>query len=785
MKKKLNLTDTFDVSEQLLLSESEFDSSSLLVILTHLYTREVYFINNIINYLCGVEPDSFRTHEFNLLKECMHPQDYPKYQDHLDTCGLLDPYEEKSIILRLKTKKEGWRKFLFTNRLYQWEPEDAGGQLILTTALMLPANDDAINKWNEDGEELNLQQNAYHELLHAMDEAFCIIEMIFNSQGKPIDYLFLKTNPAFEKQINLKKVTGRTMREIIPDHEEHWFTTYGRVAKTGKSIRFQHMAEKIESSWLDLYAFKIETSYSGRVAVLFRNITERKTAEEKLLKAKRKLEQKAKEDQKEIQENSELLQTVFDTTNLAVAVLKAVYDGKGEVVDFKFIRINKVLQAYYTNKDPLGKNYMEISENSEKNSIFEALRTVAKTGNSIDKEICFTQNENTIWFRLTIKPQNGLLIAAIEDITERKLKAQELEDTIRFKQQLVRTSPETIVIINLNTNTVKYINKDIIPEAGITRERVVGMPVLEIIPYIHPRDREKILDLHKKLIKASEDDIFDIDLRLKLKENTWEWHSVRGKIFHRRDEQWVDEYVLLVRNINKQKETQKALLKAEKLSIQGDVALTLAHELRNPLASIGMATEVLEKKLENNGLENVEKYLQILARSTKTLNTLVNNLLHSSNYAPAVLKETNLAKIIDQTLEKARDRIYLSGIRVIKNYTGPYTILADKNKLQIALLNIIVNASEATVPDEGTINVSVVEKEDEFILNISDNGYGMTPEQIDRLFEAFYTSKAEGVGIGLSSVKTILEEHDAKVKVSSKPNVGTTFSLSFHNANLK
>ena len=784
MKRKLSAIDTFDVSEGSLVSESEFDSSSLLVILTHLYTREVYFINNIINYFCGIEADSLRRNEFNFYKECLHPQDFQKYQDHLDTCILLDSYEEKSIILRLKTKNEGWRKFLFTNRLYQWEPKDAGGQLILTTARMLPEQDDEFYKVAEHGGELTLQQNAYQELLQVMDEAFCIIEMIFNSDGKPIDYLFLKTNPAFEKQINLKKVTGRTMREIIPEHEEHWFTTYGRVAQTGKSIRFQHMAEKIENTWLDLYAFKIESSYSSRVAVLFHNITERKTAEEKLLKAKKALEKKAKEDQQEIQANSDLLQTVFDTTNLAVAVLQAIYDDQGDVADFKFIRINKVLKAYYENKDPLGKHYMEISENSEKNSIFEALRTVALTGNPTDKEICFSKNENAIWFRLTIRPQKELLIAAIEDITERKLRDQELEDTIRFKQQLVRTSPETIVIINLNTNTVKYVNKDIIPEEGITRERVVGMPVLEIIPYIHPRDREKMLDLHRKLLKASEDDIFDIDLRLKLKENTWVWHSVRGKIFHRRDDYWVDEYVLLLRNINSQKETQKALLKAEKLSIQGEVARTLAHELRNPLASIGMATEVLEKKLENNGLENVEKYLQILARSTKTLNTLVSNLLHSANYSPAVLTDSNLAKIIDQTLEKAKDRIYLSGIKVIKDYTGPYPILADIDKLQIALLNIVVNASEATIPEEGIINVSVKAKKDEFILNISDNGYGMTPEQIDRLFEAFYTSKAEGVGIGLSSVKTILEEHDARVNVRSKPGVGTTFSISFHNASL-
>lgn len=361
---------------------------------------------------------------------------------------------------------------------------------------------------------------------------------------------------------------------------------------------------------------------------------------------------------------------------------------------------------------------------------------------------------------------------------------EELQSTIRFKRELVRTSPETIMILNLNDQNIRYINKDIYPEKGLTRKKILGTPIVEIIPYVHPRDRERVMEFHKKILKSANDDIHDIEIRLQLMSNTWEWFSVRGKIFHRRDDSWVDEYVLLVRNINQQKETQKALINAEKFSIMGDVARTLAHELRNPITSIGMASEVLSKKLEKSQISGgSEKYFKILQNSTKTLNDLVNNLLNSSNYNKIVLEKCDLAVIVEKTLEKAADRIYLAGIELNKNYKGSFPVLADPDKLEIALLNVIVNASEAVVPDEGIICIEISEKEKDIILRITDNGHGLEKEQKEKLFDAFYTTKKTGVGVGLNSVKNILEEHDSRIEVCSEPKKGTSFFIYFPKVN--
>ncbi|MCM8570426.1 ATP-binding protein [Gramella jeungdoensis] len=734
--------------------------------------KEIRYINPVLEDYCGLKDMSLRENT-DILKEIIHPDDYPVYLEHLNSLTANSCKKDKVISVRIKKKDGSWVSFCFNDRLYNWNMD--GNQLILSLVYPSESSDEMATK--------QLANNEYRHLLQALDEAFCIIEMIFDEDGHPVDYLFQEINPAFEKQIDLKNVTGKTMRELIPDHEEHWFQTYGKVALTGEPIRFQFKAGKINNSWLDLYAFRLGDHNSRRVAVLFHNITDHKLAEEQMKLAKEELEQNARKRQEELRESNILLQTVFETTNRAVAVFRVLYDESGEIIDFRFIKANKILLEMYKGQNILGKTYLETSKHAVKMDVYNELKKAVKEGNTFDKEIYFDKDGYNHWFRVTGRPQKDLLIATLEDITERKVKDQELKDTIRFKKQLVRTSPETIVILNLNEQNVRYINKDIYPEEGLTRKRILGTPIVEIIPYVHPRDRERVMEFHKKILKSADDDIHDIEVRLQLKPNRWEWFSVRGKVFHRRDELWVDEYVLLVRNINQQKETQKALINAEKFSIMGDMARTLAHELRNPITSIGMATEVLSKKFPDSQKNGSLKYFNILNNSTKTLNDLVSNLLNSANYNQTVLKKQDLTEILESTLKKASDRIYLAGIDIQKDYKGSHYVLADREKLEIALLNIIVNASEATVPDEGVISIEIKEEEKDIMLRISDNGHGLEKEEMERLFDAFYTTKKTGVGVGLNSVKNILEEHDSRIEVASEPNQGTCFRIYFPKLN--
>jgi PAS domain S-box-containing protein len=116
-------------------------------------------------------------------------------------------------------------------------------------------------------------------LFNSIDEGFCIIEMIFNEQKKPVDYRFLVINASFERQTGLVNAVGKRMREFAPNHEEHWFETYGKIALTGESIRFENRAEQLHR-WYDVYAFRFGDPKNMQVAILFNDITQRKEAED-------------------------------------------------------------------------------------------------------------------------------------------------------------------------------------------------------------------------------------------------------------------------------------------------------------------------------------------------------------------------------------------------------------------------------------------------------------------------------------------------------------------------
>jgi PAS domain S-box-containing protein len=130
-------------------------------------------------------------------------------------------------------------------------------------------------------EEQRVREKYYSTLFDAVDEGFCIVEVIFDENEKPIDYRFLVINPSFEKQAGLTNATGKRMRELAPEHEKYWFEIYGKIAKTGQPERFENYAEQLHR-WYDVYAFRIGQPETRQVAILFNDITRRKQIEEAL-----------------------------------------------------------------------------------------------------------------------------------------------------------------------------------------------------------------------------------------------------------------------------------------------------------------------------------------------------------------------------------------------------------------------------------------------------------------------------------------------------------------------
>jgi two-component system NarL family sensor kinase len=118
----------------------------------------------------------------------------------------------------------------------------------------------------------------YRTLFESIDEGFCVIEVIFDENGRAADYRFLDVNPAFERQTGIPDAVGKRMREIAPQHEQHWFDTYGNVARTGENVRFEHEAAQLDR-YYDVFAFRVGEPGENKVGVLFNDVSARRRAE--------------------------------------------------------------------------------------------------------------------------------------------------------------------------------------------------------------------------------------------------------------------------------------------------------------------------------------------------------------------------------------------------------------------------------------------------------------------------------------------------------------------------
>jgi signal transduction histidine kinase len=174
-------------------------------------------------------------------------------------------------------------------------------------------------------------------------------------------------------------------------------------------------------------------------------------------------------------------------------------------------------------------------------------------------------------------------------------------------------------------------------------------------------------------------------------------------------------------------------------------------------------------------------YLDIIDRNGKRINDLITELLTSSKPADMVLETIVMQNVIDEAIAAAVDRLTLKQIRLKLSYPEtPCYVKGDIGKLKIAFLNIIINAIEAIDNEHGELSIALTCNDESNIVDITDNGCGIPQENLSKLFEPFFTSKRNGIGLGLASTLNILQAHKASVEVKSKVKHGTTFILTFN-----
>ena len=171
-------------------------------------------------------------------------------------------------------------------------------------------------------EALRFSENRYRSLYDSIDAGFCIVELAFDAMDHPVDYRILEVNPSFERQTGLGDVVGRSMRDLVPNHEQYWFDIYARVARTRQPQRFEQFASGLDGRWFEVYAYPVGDTVTPNVAILFNDVSARKRGERALADSEARW------------------RGLFNGMREGFCLAEMVRDATGEPVDYRLLEIN-------------------------------------------------------------------------------------------------------------------------------------------------------------------------------------------------------------------------------------------------------------------------------------------------------------------------------------------------------------------------------------------------------------------------------------------------------------
>ncbi len=245
--------------------------------------------------------------------------------------------------------------------------------------------------------------------------------------------------------------------------------------------------------------------------------------------------------------------------------------------------------------------------------------------------------------------------------------------------------------------------------------------------------------------------------------------SIQGNVIH-------------IEDVSEKRAKEARLRRAESLAALTTLTAGVAHEIKNPLASIGIHIELIRKTIggrQTVSAAKVSENLEVIKEEVERLNRIVVDFLFAVRPMNAELQLEDPNPLVRELLEFLRFELEQAGIRVEVELLEPSPhFRLDAKYLKQALLNIVKNAI-AAMPDGGTLRVATQRKGNTLQLKVSDTGVGIPEENLDKIFEPYFTTREFGSGLGLTLVYKIIKEHLGEVAVSSKPGEGTTVTLSF------
>jgi two-component system sporulation sensor kinase A len=558
---------------------------------------------------------------------------------------------------------------------------------------------------------------------------------------------------------------GKTSANIIQPHKNknNFVSTCDRsddeAWRSKRTVRFEQILEKEDGISLIYDIIKVpifDTTGKPKVLVITaRDITERKIMESK------------------VRESEQRYESLYNAISGGV-VLK---DSDGTILhaNEEACKILGVKPEEIHGSNPKENTMKFFSENGtllpiEEQPFMIALRTGKRMRNVV-MGVQFSNQSPYRWILANYEPIFDIpggpptrVLSTFLDITTLKQTEEKLRESEERYRLLVEHSPDRIGVVS--DGVYSFINKAEAILIGAKKpEDVVGKNAFDIVHQDYRAHIKSIFDKverEKVVIGPSEYKIVTSDHKV------IDVETIFIPITYGRK----PASLYVSRDITERKRMEEALRKADTLSIAGNLAAGVAHEVRNPLTVIRGFIQLFKQQDNENS-----HYFDIILKEVDRIEFIISEFLMLSKPQSVTYKENSIQKIIQHTVALFETQAIMKNIEIIAIYDDNLPLIeCEENQLKQVFINLLKNAMEA-MPAGGAITVEVKRREEGIVIFFTDQGCGIPVEKISKLGEPFYTTKEKGTGLGLMVSYNIIKNHKGKIKVTSTPGEGTSFEI--------
>jgi len=482
-------------------------------------------------------------------------------------------------------------------------------------------------------------------------------------------------------------------------------------------------------------------------------------------------------------QNEEIYHSLFENMSEGFARCEMFYENN-EPIDFTYIEVNHAFERLTGLKNVVGKQISEVIVNhkNENSELFNLYDRVSQTGISEKIETFVKPLEK--WFSISVySSQKGQFLVIFNNITERKKSDEELRNSEKQFHGLFNQSHVGTAVVGLDKRFIRC-NEAFCRFLGYSEEELISK---EIADFTHPDDLEIGMNQMKQLVNGEIKSAM-VQKRYLRKDGVVMWGELTVSIVRSEDNKPL-YFLPVVQDITTRHQVEQALKESEarlkKLNATKDKLFSIiAHDLRSPFNCILGFSELLKENL--NEIEESEKYVDIISSSAKKTLILLDDLLNWAKSQTGQIscnpKKIVLSSIINEIIEILNSQARIKNISINQVQSDEIEVYADENMVKIILENLISNAIKFTYSG-GNVSVTVIQKENQVEISISDNGIGINEKKLNEIFSlspdtiSTGTANEKGSGLGLVLCKEFTEKLGGKIWVESEEGKGSNFKF--------